>query len=151
MKVNVQTIQSTVRMAITAGACAVSLFVGPNMVGLHIGEHSKTRHALAGVKAAAPELLKPAAKLAAEVRARQKLLQSPHTHASKAVGLHIPPPSLDKQPVRDWLEGTGWGKTPPPPALPAEVVSATRDRYVQAYERLSGLSFATWPGVGAGS
>ncbi|GAC1598720.1 MAG: phosphoribosylaminoimidazolesuccinocarboxamide synthase [Acidimicrobiales bacterium] len=61
------------------------------------------------------------------------------------------PPSLDKQPVRDWLEGTGWGKTPPPPALPAEVVSATRDRYVQAYERLSGLSFATWPGVGAGS
>ncbi|GAC1315014.1 MAG: phosphoribosylaminoimidazolesuccinocarboxamide synthase [Acidimicrobiales bacterium] len=60
------------------------------------------------------------------------------------------PPSLDKQPVRDWLEGTGWAKTPPPPALPPEVVAATRARYVEAYERLSGLSFANWPGAGMG-
>jgi len=61
------------------------------------------------------------------------------------------PPSLDKQPVRDWLEGTGWDKTPPPPHLPAEVVEATRTRYIEAYERLSGRSFADWPGVtGAG-
>ncbi|GAC1377244.1 MAG: phosphoribosylaminoimidazolesuccinocarboxamide synthase [Acidimicrobiales bacterium] len=60
------------------------------------------------------------------------------------------PPSLDKQPVRDWLEGTGWDKTPPPPNLPGEVVAATRDRYVEAYERLTGLSFADWPGVGVG-
>ena len=60
------------------------------------------------------------------------------------------PPSLDKQPVRDWLEGTGWDKTPPPPTLPAEVVAATRARYVEAYERLSGLSFSDWPGAGMG-
>ena len=60
------------------------------------------------------------------------------------------PPSFDKQPLRDWLEGTGWDKTPPPPALPAEVVSATRARYVEAYERLTGRSFAEWPGVGPG-
>jgi phosphoribosylaminoimidazole-succinocarboxamide synthase len=59
------------------------------------------------------------------------------------------PPSFDKQPLRDWLEGTGWGKTPPPPALPPEVVAATRDRYVEAYERLTGRSFLAWPGVGA--
>ena len=59
------------------------------------------------------------------------------------------PPSFDKQPLRDWLEETGWDKTPPPPSLPAEVVSATRDRYVQAYERLTGLRFADWPGVRA--
>lgn len=92
------------RLALLAGvistlfvvACAASLFVGPNMVGLHIGEHARTRHALAGVKAAAPELLKPAAKLAAELRARQKQLHAPRTHASKAAALHIPPPSLDK-------------------------------------------------------
>jgi phosphoribosylaminoimidazole-succinocarboxamide synthase len=58
------------------------------------------------------------------------------------------PPSFDKQPLRDWLEGTGWGKTPPPPPLPAEVVAATRTRYVEAYERLTGLSFAAWPGSG---
>ncbi len=57
------------------------------------------------------------------------------------------PPSFDKQPLRDWLEGTGWDKTPPPPALPAGVVDATRDRYVAAYEKLTGASFATWPGV----
>jgi phosphoribosylaminoimidazole-succinocarboxamide synthase len=58
------------------------------------------------------------------------------------------PPSFDKQPLRDWLEGTGWDKAPPPPALPAEVVEATRARYVEAYERLTGLRFADWPGVG---
>jgi phosphoribosylaminoimidazole-succinocarboxamide synthase len=57
------------------------------------------------------------------------------------------PPAFDKQPLRDWLEGTGWDKTPPPPALPAEVVQATRDRYIQAYERLTGLDFSAWPGV----
>ena len=60
------------------------------------------------------------------------------------------PPSLDKQPVRDWLEGTGWDKTPPPPALPADVVDATRTRYIDAYERLTGLAFTDWPGVGGG-
>lgn len=59
------------------------------------------------------------------------------------------PPSFDKQPLRDWLEGTGWDKTPPPPTLPADVVAATRERYVQAYERLTGLRFADWPGVRA--
>ncbi|HWG74942.1 MAG TPA: phosphoribosylaminoimidazolesuccinocarboxamide synthase [Acidimicrobiales bacterium] len=59
------------------------------------------------------------------------------------------PPSFDKQPLRDWLEATGWDKTPPPPALPADVVDATRDRYVAAYERLTGRRFADWPGAGA--
>jgi len=59
------------------------------------------------------------------------------------------PPSLDKQPVRDWLEGTGWDKSPPPPALPPDIVAATRGRYVDAYERLTGRSFAAWPGVAA--
>jgi phosphoribosylaminoimidazole-succinocarboxamide synthase len=57
------------------------------------------------------------------------------------------PPSLDKQPVRDWLESTGWDKKPPPPALPPDVVAQTRDRYVTAYETLTGRSFAAWPGV----
>ena len=57
------------------------------------------------------------------------------------------PPSFDKQPLRDWLEATGWDKQPPPPALDAEVVAATRARYVEAYERLTGLSFADWPGA----
>ena len=59
------------------------------------------------------------------------------------------PPSFDKQPLRDWLEGTGWNKTPPPPALPPDVVIATRQRYVDAYERLTAASFADWPGAGS--
>jgi phosphoribosylaminoimidazole-succinocarboxamide synthase len=59
------------------------------------------------------------------------------------------PPSYDKQPVRDWLEATGWDKTPPPPHLPDDVVEASRRRYVAAYERLSGRSFREWPGVRA--
>ncbi|WP_329788607.1 phosphoribosylaminoimidazolesuccinocarboxamide synthase [Lentzea sp. DG1S-22] len=57
-------------------------------------------------------------------------------------------PSFDKQYVRDWLTSpaSGWdrkGDTPPPP-LPAEVVEATRARYVEAYEKLTGRSFADW-------
>jgi phosphoribosylaminoimidazole-succinocarboxamide synthase len=59
------------------------------------------------------------------------------------------PPSFDKQPVRDWLEGTGWDKTPPPPPLPDVVVTTSRDRYVAAYERITGRPFASWPGVTA--
>jgi phosphoribosylaminoimidazole-succinocarboxamide synthase len=57
------------------------------------------------------------------------------------------PPSFDKQPLRDYLEGTGWDKTPPPPPLPDEVVAATRDRYIEGYERITGRTFADWPGV----
>ena len=54
------------------------------------------------------------------------------------------PPSFDKQFVRDWLESTGWNKTPPGPALPADVVAGTRDRYIAAYERITGASFARY-------
>jgi phosphoribosylaminoimidazole-succinocarboxamide synthase len=49
-----------------------------------------------------------------------------------------PQPSFDKQPVRDYLDGLDWDKTPPPPPLPDEVVAATSARYVEAYERISG-------------
>ncbi|MEV4604059.1 phosphoribosylaminoimidazolesuccinocarboxamide synthase [Amycolatopsis sp. NPDC049253] len=59
-------------------------------------------------------------------------------------------PSFDKQYVRDWLTGpSGWDRasnTQPPP-LPDDVVAATRARYVEAYERISGLSLADWPGA----
>lgn len=57
------------------------------------------------------------------------------------------PPSFDKQPVRDFLVGLGWDKTPPPPPLGADVVAATRARYVEGYERITGLPFTDWPGV----
>jgi phosphoribosylaminoimidazole-succinocarboxamide synthase len=56
------------------------------------------------------------------------------------------PPSFDKQPVRDWLAATGWDKVPPPPALPPEVVRETSERYVTAYERISGRALADWYG-----
>ncbi|OFJ53184.1 phosphoribosylaminoimidazolesuccinocarboxamide synthase [Mycolicibacterium grossiae] len=60
-------------------------------------------------------------------------------------------PSFDKQFVRNWLTGpdSGWdrhGEAPPPP-LPPDIVAATRARYVEAYERISGLSFADWLGA----
>ena len=50
-------------------------------------------------------------------------------------------PSFDKQFVRDWLESTSWDKNSPPPALPARVVEGTRDKYIDAYERLTGTTF----------
>jgi phosphoribosylaminoimidazole-succinocarboxamide synthase len=57
-------------------------------------------------------------------------------------------PSFDKQYVRDWLTSpsSGWDRhgNQPPPALPDEVVAATRQRYVEAYERLTGLRFDDW-------
>ena len=53
-------------------------------------------------------------------------------------------PSFDKQYVRDWLDASGWDRTAPGPELPAEVVERTRDKYVEAYERLTGSSFDSW-------
>jgi phosphoribosylaminoimidazole-succinocarboxamide synthase len=47
-------------------------------------------------------------------------------------------PSYDKQFVRDWLESTGWDKESPPPALPEDVIAKTREKYVEAYKRLTG-------------
>ncbi|CAJ65290.1 MULTISPECIES: phosphoribosylaminoimidazolesuccinocarboxamide synthase [Frankia] len=50
-------------------------------------------------------------------------------------------PSFDKQYIRDYLTSTGWDRTEPGPELPDHVVEATRARYVEAYERLTGISF----------
>jgi phosphoribosylaminoimidazole-succinocarboxamide synthase len=53
-------------------------------------------------------------------------------------------PSFDKQYVRDYCEALGWGKTAPGPELPEEVVAGTRARYVEAFERLTGISFEAY-------
>jgi phosphoribosylaminoimidazole-succinocarboxamide synthase len=53
-------------------------------------------------------------------------------------------PSFDKQFVRDYAESLGWDKTAPGPELPAEVVAGTRARYVDAFERLTGISFGDY-------
>ena len=49
--------------------------------------------------------------------------------------------SFDKQFVRDWCETTDWDKTDPGPALPEDVVAGTRARYIDAFERLTGVAF----------
>jgi phosphoribosylaminoimidazole-succinocarboxamide synthase len=53
-------------------------------------------------------------------------------------------PSFDKQYVRDWASESGWDKSPPAPAIPDDVVARTREKYVQAYELVSGESFGSW-------
>jgi len=53
-------------------------------------------------------------------------------------------PSFDKQFVRDYCESLGWDKTEPGPELPDEVVAGTRQRYIEAFERLTGLEFAAY-------
>jgi len=55
-----------------------------------------------------------------------------------------PQPSYDKQYVRDWLSSSGWDKQPPGPELPGEVVERTRDKYVEAYELLTGSRFDSY-------
>lgn len=55
-------------------------------------------------------------------------------------------PSLDKQPIRDWLDALdGWDKTPPPPDLPPDVVSAASERYRHVFERLVGVALDDYP------
>jgi phosphoribosylaminoimidazole-succinocarboxamide synthase len=60
-------------------------------------------------------------------------------------------PSFDKQFVRNWLTGpdSGWDRhgSQPPPPLPPDIVQATRERYIEAYERISGLAFDDWIGA----
>jgi phosphoribosylaminoimidazole-succinocarboxamide synthase len=55
-----------------------------------------------------------------------------------------PQPSFDKQFVRDWASSTGWDRNPPAPPIPDEVVARTREKYLEAYERVSGQSFDDW-------
>jgi phosphoribosylaminoimidazole-succinocarboxamide synthase len=57
------------------------------------------------------------------------------------------PPAFDKQPLRDWAASSGWDKRPPAPALPEEIVRATSERYVAAYERVTGRRLADWYGA----
>lgn len=52
------------------------------------------------------------------------------------------PPSYDKQFVRDWLETTSWDKNSQPPELPADIVAKTREKYIEAYEQVTGKAFA---------
>jgi phosphoribosylaminoimidazole-succinocarboxamide synthase len=53
-------------------------------------------------------------------------------------------PSFDKQYVRDWASSTGWDRLAPAPEIPQDVVQGTRDRYVEAYERIAGDPFSAW-------
>jgi phosphoribosylaminoimidazole-succinocarboxamide synthase len=50
-------------------------------------------------------------------------------------------PSYDKQFVRDWLEARGWDKTPPAPPLPEDIITITAEKYIEAYEAITGLPF----------
>ena len=47
-------------------------------------------------------------------------------------------PSFDKQFIRDWLENSGWNKTPPPPSLPEDVIRKTSEKYLEAFKKLTG-------------
>jgi phosphoribosylaminoimidazole-succinocarboxamide synthase len=57
------------------------------------------------------------------------------------------PPAFDKQPFRDWLAAQAWDRTPPPPPVPPEIVAITSQRYVDAYERVTGRPLADWYGA----
>jgi phosphoribosylaminoimidazole-succinocarboxamide synthase len=53
-------------------------------------------------------------------------------------------PSFDKQFVRDWASSTGWDRNPPAPPIPDDVVARTREKYIEAYERIVGEPFDSW-------
>ena len=52
--------------------------------------------------------------------------------------------------MRDWLDASGWDHEPPAPRLPSEVVAGTAARYAEAYERITGSLFASYPGAASG-
>jgi phosphoribosylaminoimidazole-succinocarboxamide synthase len=58
--------------------------------------------------------------------------------------------AFDKQYVRDWAASTGWDKRPPAPEVPAEIVDATRARYIEVYERLTGARWRDQQGAHQG-
>jgi phosphoribosylaminoimidazole-succinocarboxamide synthase len=53
-------------------------------------------------------------------------------------------PSFDKQIARDWATSTGWDKLPPAPEIPEDIVTRTREKYIEAYERITDSPFADW-------
>ena len=53
-------------------------------------------------------------------------------------------PSFDKQYVRDWASKSGWDKKPPAPEIPADIVEGTQERYIEAYEKITGQPFSKW-------
>jgi phosphoribosylaminoimidazole-succinocarboxamide synthase len=55
-----------------------------------------------------------------------------------------PQASFDKQFVRDWATQTGWDKLPPAPAIPDDIVAKTQQKYIEAYERITGEPFSAW-------
>jgi phosphoribosylaminoimidazole-succinocarboxamide synthase len=59
----------------------------------------------------------------------------------------ITPPAFDKQPLRDYLDGLDWDKSPPPPPLSDDIVNATSARYRDGYERITGRPLDEWPGA----
>ena len=59
------------------------------------------------------------------------------------------PPAFDKQPLRDWLADQPWDRVAPPPPLPDRVTTAMSERYIAAYERVTGLSLGDWYGATA--
>ncbi|MBA3695318.1 MAG: phosphoribosylaminoimidazolesuccinocarboxamide synthase [Methylotenera sp.] len=61
---------------------------------------------------------------------------------AKSYALGKNPPSYDKQYVRDWLEAIGWNKMPPAPALPHDVAQRTSEKYMEAFEKLTGQKLA---------
>ena len=66
---------------------------------------------------------------------------------AEAVGQGRVPDSFDKQYVRDWLAACAWDRASPPPALPAEIVAGTREKYLEVCQRLTGRLPAGLTGV----
>jgi phosphoribosylaminoimidazole-succinocarboxamide synthase len=56
------------------------------------------------------------------------------------------PPSFDKQPFRDWLSTQPWDRTPPPPHVPADIVTVTAHRYGECFSRVTGTPLRDWYG-----
>jgi phosphoribosylaminoimidazole-succinocarboxamide synthase len=52
--------------------------------------------------------------------------------------------------VRDWASGTGWDKSPPAPPIPDDVVTKTREKYIEAYELIAGEPFSAWLALSEG-
>jgi phosphoribosylaminoimidazole-succinocarboxamide synthase len=131
---------------------AAAELVGSHELAAHLAEVSVSIYSFAAAHAAARGIILADTKFEFGLDAAGTLTlgdevctpDSSRFWPADSYGPGRPQASFDKQFVRDWATSTGWDKLPPAPTIPEDVVAQTQQKYVDAYERITGEPFAAW-------